>query len=59
VLRRIVDRFLAEGDPRRFYIAQVILYGSTFIAIAVSVWAGTRGVIRRGPDSQSAGAARR
>jgi len=37
-LRSLHDRFLAEDDPRRFYIAQVVLYGGTFIVIAVSVW---------------------
>jgi hypothetical protein len=37
-LRRLIDRFLAEDDPRRFYIAQVLLYGGTFIVIATSVW---------------------
>jgi hypothetical protein len=26
-LRSLVDRFLAEDDPRRFYLAQVLLYG--------------------------------
>jgi len=33
----LLDRFLAEDDPRRFYIAQVLLYGGTFIVIAASV----------------------
>jgi hypothetical protein len=37
-LRSLIDRFLAEDDPRRFYIAQVLLYGGTFAAIAASVW---------------------
>jgi hypothetical protein len=35
---RVVDRFLKEGDPRRYYISQAILYGGTFLIIAVSVW---------------------
>jgi hypothetical protein len=30
-LRSFVDRFLDEDDPRRFYVAQVLLYGGTFI----------------------------
>jgi hypothetical protein len=39
VLRRVVeDRFLDEDDPRRQYIAQIILYGGTFIVIALTVW---------------------
>jgi hypothetical protein len=37
-LRSLIDRFLAEDDPRRFYLAQVLLYGGTFIVIAASVW---------------------
>ena len=37
-LRSLIDRFLAEDDPRRFYLAQVLLYGGTFIAIAGSEW---------------------
>jgi hypothetical protein len=37
-LRSLIDRFLAEDDPRRFYIAQVLLYGGTFVVITASVW---------------------
>jgi hypothetical protein len=37
-LRSLIDRFLVEDDPRRFYIAQVLLYGGKFTAIAASVW---------------------
>jgi hypothetical protein len=37
-LRSLIDRVLSEDDPRRFYVAQILLYGGTFIAIAVSVW---------------------
>ena len=36
-LRSLIDRFLDEDDPRRFYIAQVLLYGGTFIVVDVSV----------------------
>ena len=35
--RSLIDRFLDEDDPRRFYIAQVLLYGGTFIVADVSV----------------------
>ena len=38
LLRSLVDRFLEEGDPRRYYVSQAILYGGTFLIIAVSVW---------------------
>jgi len=38
MLRSVVDRFLEEGDPRRYYVSQAILYGGTFAIIAVSVW---------------------
>jgi hypothetical protein len=38
LLRSVVNRFLEEGDPRRYYISQAILYGGTFLIIAVSVW---------------------
>jgi hypothetical protein len=38
LLRTLVDRFLEEGDPRRYYISQAILYSGTFLIIAVSVW---------------------
>jgi hypothetical protein len=38
LLRNVVDRFLNEDDPRRFYIVQAVLYGGAFIVIAVSVW---------------------
>ena len=34
VLRRVVARFLDEGDPRRQLIAQALLYGGTFVVIA-------------------------
>ena len=37
-LRSSIDGFLAEDDPRRFYIAQMLLYGGTFIVIAASLW---------------------
>ena len=37
-LRRLVGRYLPENDPRRQLIAQAMLYGGTFIVIAVSVW---------------------
>jgi hypothetical protein len=37
-LRRLIGRYLPEGDPRRQLIAQAMLYGGTFIVIAVSVW---------------------
>jgi hypothetical protein len=37
-LRSFIDCFLDEDDPRRFYIAQVLLNGGTFIVIAASVW---------------------
>ena len=37
-MRSLIDRFLAEDDPRRLYLAQVLLYGGTFIVIAASVW---------------------
>jgi hypothetical protein len=38
VLRKALNRLLPEDDPRRQLIAQAILYGGTFIVIAVSVW---------------------
>jgi hypothetical protein len=38
LVRSVVDRFLEEGDPRRYYISQAILYGSTFVIIAMTVW---------------------
>jgi hypothetical protein len=41
--RRVIDRFLAEGDPRRLYIAQAILYGGAFVIVALSVWLRHRG----------------
>jgi hypothetical protein len=35
----LVDRFLErKANPRRHYIGQPILYGGTFVIIAVSVW---------------------
>jgi hypothetical protein len=37
-LRRVVVRFLAEGDPRLLHIAKAVLYGGAFIVIAVSLW---------------------
>jgi hypothetical protein len=43
VLRRVVDRFLDEGDPRRQLIAQAILYGGLFVAVAASMWLRHRG----------------
>jgi hypothetical protein len=38
LVRNVVDRFLEEGDPRRYYVSQAILYGGTFVISAVSVW---------------------
>jgi hypothetical protein len=38
LVRSAVDRFLEEGDPRRYYVSQEILYGGTSLIIAVSVW---------------------
>ena len=38
LLRRVVNRFLEEGDPRRQLIAQAILYGGTFVVIALMMW---------------------
>jgi len=35
--RQLGERVLDERDPRRFYIAQVLPYGGTFI-IAAPVW---------------------
>jgi hypothetical protein len=43
VLRRVVDRFLKEGDPRRELIAQALLYGGTFVVVAGSLWLRHRG----------------
>ena len=43
LLRRVVNRFLEEGDPRRQLIAQAMLYGGTFVVIALSVWFRHRG----------------
>jgi uncharacterized membrane protein YcfT len=43
LLRRVVNRFLEEGDPRRQLIAQAILYGGTFVVIALSVQLRHRG----------------
>jgi hypothetical protein len=37
VLPSLVESVLDERDPRRFYIAQVLPYGGTFI-IAAPVW---------------------
>jgi hypothetical protein len=39
----VIDRFIAEGDPRRLYIAQAILYGGAFVIVALSVWLRHRG----------------
>ena len=36
--RKVLDRFLEPDDTRRFYIAQALLYGGTFIAVAVSMF---------------------
>jgi hypothetical protein len=41
-LRRLVGWYLPEDDPRRL-IAQGLLYGGTFIVIAVSLWLRHRG----------------
>jgi DMSO reductase anchor subunit len=38
VLRKALDRFLPEDDPRRQLIAQAMLYGGMFVVIALSVW---------------------
>jgi len=38
LVRSVVDRFLEKVDPCRHYISQAILYGGTFLIIAVSVW---------------------
>jgi uncharacterized membrane protein YcfT len=38
LLRRVVNRFLDEGDPRRQLIAQAVLYAGAFILIAVLMW---------------------
>lgn len=37
LLRRGVNRFLDEGDPRRQLMAQAVLYAGAFIVIAVSM----------------------
>jgi hypothetical protein len=42
-LRSLIDRFLAEDDPRRFYLAQAMLRGGTFIVVALSIWLRHRG----------------
>jgi hypothetical protein len=42
-LRRLIDRFLDDSDPRRQLIAQAILYAGAFVVIAVSVWVRHRG----------------
>jgi hypothetical protein len=39
-LRKLVDRYFAEDDPRRFYIAQTVLYVGLFAVVAVAVLAG-------------------
>jgi hypothetical protein len=41
--RRAVDRYLDEGDPRRQLIAQALLYGGTFVVIALSLLLRRRG----------------
>jgi len=43
VLRKALNRFLAEDDPRRMFIAQVLLYSGAFIVIVVSTWLRHRG----------------
>ena len=43
VLRKALYRFLPADDPRWMFIAQVLLYGGTFIVIAVSIWVRHRG----------------
>jgi hypothetical protein len=40
--RRVVDRYLG-GDPRRQLIAQAVLYGGTFVVIALSLLLRRRG----------------
>jgi hypothetical protein len=42
-LRRVIDSFLDEDDPRRQVMAQALLYGGTFVVIALSVWLRHRG----------------
>jgi hypothetical protein len=38
LLRMIVDRNLAPDDPRRRFIAQLLLYGGTAIFVLVMLW---------------------
>ena len=42
VLRRALNPFLEPDDPRRFLVAQVILYGGTFILVVILL------LVRRG-----------
>jgi hypothetical protein len=43
LLRRVVNRFLGEGDPRRRLLAQAMLYGGLFVVLVASVWLRHRG----------------
>jgi len=43
MLQGLLDRFLAEDNLRRFYIAQVMLYGGTFIVISACVCCDSMG----------------
>jgi Kef-type K+ transport system membrane component KefB len=40
-LRTLIGRYMPEDDPRRQLIAQAMLYGGTFIVIAVRSGCGT------------------
>ena len=42
-LRKLIDRFLDENDLRRQLIAQALLYGGTFVVIALSLLLRHRG----------------
>jgi hypothetical protein len=46
----LIARYLPEDDPRRQLIAQTMLYGGTFVVIAVSVWLRHRGFCGRTPS---------
>jgi hypothetical protein len=37
LVRSLVDRFLEEGGPRRYYVSQSILYGDTFLHFVVGL----------------------
>ena len=37
LVRSLVDRFLEEGDPLRYYVSQSILYGDTFLHFLVGL----------------------